>query len=147
MGFYRAEWGIGSHLVALLGAFVGAIVPPVVAFFVGYLFLYDYPSEEGPGIFLFVVLPLTIIGIWLGQVAGCALALRLADYERVGATSLLLLLLAPVGLVLGAAIGCVIIVFFLPIGNTVSNWCIVPCLVPALLMPIVARTIALSKRP
>jgi hypothetical protein len=147
MGFYRAEWGIRSHLMALVGAFLGAFILPVVGFFLGYLFLHDYPEEKGIGIFLFIALPLTVLGVWLGQVAGCALALRLANYERVGFTSFLLLLLAPVGLVLSLVIGYVIITYFVPHGNTIPAWWLIPCLVPMLLMPVLARLIALAKRP
>jgi hypothetical protein len=145
---YRTERGKRSHLVAFLGALVGGIALACMGFFLGALLLDRIsPGNEGAlegiGYFLFTAGIGCVAGAWLGQVAGCGLALRLLRYGRVGFTSLLLLLLAPVGVVLSVAV----LYLSFKQGNTVPQWAIVLCPVPMLLMPVLARSIALAKQP
>ena len=92
-----------SYLVAVIGSFVGALVFGGIALVIGGLYMRRFrfdPTQVGEPTGLFELALYVAVGLWLGFVVGCWLALRLARYPYAGRTAALLAAFLVVGVYL-----------------------------------------------
>ena len=90
-----------SYLVAVVGSFLGALVFGGIGLVAGALYIRRFQSPQvGEATGLFELAMYVAVGLWLGFVVGCWLALRLARYPYAGRTAALLAAFLVVGVYL-----------------------------------------------
>ena len=133
-----------SYLVAAIGSFLGALVFGGIALVAGGLYMTRFrfdPTQVGEPTGLFELATYVAVGLWLGFVVGCWLALRLARYPYAGRTAALLaaFLLVGVYLLMGLFYRVLVDNDFAPLSYACLVW------VP-LVSVLLARYIALRLR-
>ena len=80
-----------SYLVAVVGSFLGALVFGGIGLVAGALYIRRFQSPQvGEATGLFELAMYVAVGLWLGFVVGCWLALRLPRFPYAGFTAALL---------------------------------------------------------
>ncbi|MFS0518948.1 hypothetical protein ACEYW6_30230 [Nostoc sp. UIC 10607] len=87
-----------GYLAAVAGGAIGAVVLMNLGVYLGIAYVKNFmPNAELEGL-----IPPFIgyfVGWWIGEVAGCWLALRWRNYRRAGKTALVLAIVTPLGII------------------------------------------------
>ena len=130
-----------GYLVAVIGSFLGSLVFGGIGLIIGGLYMRRFrfdPTQVGEPTGLFELAMYVAVGLWLGFVVGCWLALRLPRYPYAGRTAALL---APF-LVVG--VGLLVNLFYLLLHDSDFAPLFYACLVwVPLVLVLLARFIAL----